>query len=113
MEARLTSRMLVQALLRLAGQIGGTGAVLAKGDAESGAVTVVLTERGERRSVLERLLQADGRYQWRDSGTQSGLNEEEFKKFLDRRRRIDPDSWQIELDVPSAERFAADMAALG
>jgi len=113
MEARLTSKMLVQALLRLAQQEGGNGMVLAKGDEESGALTIVVTERGERRLVLERMLHAEGRYQWRDSGNNEGQNDAEFGKFLARRRKIDPDSWQIELDVPSAERFAADLAALG
>jgi hypothetical protein len=113
MEARLTSRMLVQALLRRAEQIGGSGAVLMRGDEQSGAVTVVLMERGERRRLLERVLQPDGRYGWRDSRSEAARNDEEFRKFLDRRRKIDPDLWLIELDTASAERFADEMSAFG
>lgn len=112
MEARLASSVLVNALLRLAGQEGGFGAVLAKGDENAGAVTVILAERGERRLILERVVRPDGRYSWQEVGNRAGANEEEFAQFLERRRRIDPDLWLIELDVPSAERFADEMADL-
>ena len=112
MKPRLSSATLVTALLRLAEQGGGFGAVLAKGDPNSGAVTVVLAERGERRMVLDRLLQADGGYSWQETGTQAAADDEEFSKFLDRRRRFDPDLWLIELDIASAERFADEMRAL-
>jgi hypothetical protein len=112
MEPRLSSAPLVSALLRLAEQAGGFGAVLSKGDANAGAVTVVLAERGERRMVLERLLQPDGSYAWQQPGNQGAANEEEFRKFLERRRKFDPDLWLIELDTASAERFADEMRAL-
>ena len=109
MDARLSSSLLVQALLRLADRDGGFGAVLSKGDPNAGAVTVVLIERGERRSILERVVQPDGRYGWQETGNRAAANEEEFRKFLGNRRRIDPDLWVVELDVPSAERFTAEM----
>jgi hypothetical protein len=111
MQPRLSSATLVTALLRLAEQAGGFGAVLAKGDANAGAVTVILIERGERRLVLERLLQPDGSYGWQEVGNRAAANEEEFRKFLDRRRSFDPDLWLIELDIASAERFADEMRA--
>jgi hypothetical protein len=111
-EPRLGSALLVNALLRLAARSGGFGAVLQKGDANAGAITVILAERGERRMVLERLVQPDGRYSWQDLGNRGALNEEEFSRFLERRRRFDRDLWLIELDVPSAERFADEMAEL-
>lgn len=112
MEPRLGTSVLVQALLRLAGRDGGFGAVLAKGDANAGAITVILAERGERRMILERAVSSDGRYGWQEVGNRGAANEEEFRKFLDKRRRIDPDLWVIELDVASAQRFADEMAAL-
>jgi hypothetical protein len=112
MEARLASSVLVSALLKLAERDGGFGAVLAKGDPQAGAVTVILIERGERRMVLERIVQPGGSYAWQESGNHAAANVEEFEKFLDRRRRFDPDLWIVELDTASAERFAAEMAAL-
>lgn len=112
MTARLASSVLVSALLRRAQDEGGNGAVLAKGDPTAGSVTVILSEKGRKACFLERLLQADGRYSWEESRQEVG-NEGEFHKFLDRRRKYDPDLWILELDIASAERFAAEMNAIG
>jgi hypothetical protein len=109
MEARLATSVLVTALIRRAESIGGFAAVLAKGDSTAGAALVILTEKGRKQRVLERILQPDGHYIWQDVSTQAAENEEEFERFLGRRRKYDPDLWLIELDVPSAERFAAEM----
>ncbi|HEX8644372.1 MAG TPA: DUF1491 family protein [Allosphingosinicella sp.] len=113
MEPRLASSVLVSALLKLAGREGGFGAVLARGDSTAGAVTVVLAERGARRMVLERVVQPDGGYAWQETGNQAAANDEDFAKFLDRKRRFDPDLWILELDIASAERFADEMAGVG
>jgi hypothetical protein len=112
MTARVASSVLVTALLRRAEGEGGFGAVLAKGDATAGAVAVILAERGTRKCLLERLLQPDGSYAWQDS-TQAGEDEADFRDRLERRRRFDPDLWIIELDIASAERFAAEMNRVG
>jgi hypothetical protein len=108
-EPRLASDVLVKALQRKAESEGGFAAVLARGDSNSGAVLVILAERGRKARILERLLTASGTYEWTDIGGQALANEEEFGKFLARRRRFDPDIWLIELDIASAERFAAEM----
>ena len=110
--ARLSSQVLVSSLLRRAEAAGGFGAVLAKGDATAGAILVILTERGTRAALLERLLQPDGSYAWQESG-QAGTDEDAFRALLERRRRNDPDLWLVELDVAAAERFAAEMNAAG
>lgn len=111
MEARLQSSILVNALQRRAESEGGFAAVLAKGDPTAGSLLVILAERGRRVKILERLLEGGERYVWKDVGGEALANEEDFKKFLDRRRRFDPDIWLIELDIASAERFAAEMNA--
>ena len=102
--------VIVNGLLKIAEREGGFGTVLAKGDATAGSILIVLAERGQRKRLLERLLLPDGRYGWRDSPG-AGQNEEDMVKFLDRRRRFDPDLWVLELDTASAERFAAEMTA--
>ena len=112
MEQRLASSVLVSALLRRAQDEGGFGAVLARGDPTAGAIAVILAEKGRKACFLERLLQPDGRYSWQES-RQAAANEEEFEKFLARRRNVDRDMWILELDIASAERFAAEMNALG
>jgi hypothetical protein len=109
---RLASSVLVSALLRRAQDEGGFGAVLAKGDATAGAIAVILAERGVRAGLLERLLQPDGSYSWQPS-SRPLETDAAFQALLDRRRRYDPDLWILELDVASAERFAAEMNAVG
>jgi hypothetical protein len=107
-EPRIASAILVNALIRRAEAEGGFGTVLAKGDPTAGAVAVLLVERGANPSFFERLLQPDGRYAWQESTRE--LDEPgKLQALIDRRRRFDPDLWLIELDVPSAERFAAEM----
>jgi hypothetical protein len=110
--ARLASSVLVGALLRRAQDEGGFGAVIAKGDPMAGAIAVILAEKGRKACFLERLLQPDGSYAWQ-SARQDVENEEEFKSFLERRRKFDPDLWILELDIASAERFAAEMNESG
>jgi len=113
MQARLTSDVLVKALIRAAETQGGVGAVLAKGDRTAGAVAVILAERGIKRRFLERMLQPDGNYGWRDPGGEGERDEAAFAELVTRRRRTDPDLWVVELDIASAERFADEMTAFG
>lgn len=110
--ARLATSLLVSALLRKAQEEGGFGAVLAKGDEKAGEIVVVLNERGQKKGIFQRLLQADGRYSWQGDDGQLTENEHKFNEFIARKRRFDPDLWLIELDIASAERFAAEMNAL-
>lgn len=109
MEARLTASVLATSLMRRAESQGGFATVLAKGDPTAGSILVILNERGGNQRILERLLQADGRYSWQQIASEQPDNIGEFDQLLARRRRVDPDLWLIELNVPSAERFAAEM----
>jgi hypothetical protein len=113
MRPRLTSSVLVKALIRTAETQGGVGAVLAKGDALAGAVAVILAERGVQRRFLERTLGPDGDYCWSDPASADERSESAFTELVARRRRVDPDLWVVELDIASAERFADEMIAIG
>ena len=112
MEPRLASSILVGALLRRAESDGGFGTVLARGDATAGAIAVVLLERGANPRFYERLLQPGGDYAWQESQPRPA-GEPELRNLVDRRRRFDPDLWVLELDIASAERFAAEMNSIG
>lgn len=113
MTPRVASSVLIGALIRMAEADGGFGAVLRKGDGMSGAVLVLLTERGGLPRLLERILQPDGNYAWHSPVPAGFENIDEVARFVERRGRFDPDLWVLELDIASAERFAADMNALG
>jgi hypothetical protein len=112
-EGRLASSVVVGGLIRKAESDGGFAAVLAKGDSTAGSILVILTEKGGNPRFVERVLQRDGRYEWGESPTQISGNAAEVPALIAKRRRFDPDLWVIELDIPSAERFAAEMSAFG
>ena len=106
MAARLTAGMLVSALIRRVEAEGGSGMVLAKGDATAGAILVQLANRGEAGALIERTLGVDG-YAWRATGPDDPVARGDY---LARRRRNDPDLWVIELDSPDAEAIVRDIA---
>ena len=105
MTPRLTSAMLVSALIRRVGNEGGNATVLAKGDATAGSILLICMEKGVVESVRERVLDAAGTYAWTPVGPTESVA---LADYLDRRRRRDADLWLVELDIPNAERFAAE-----
>ena len=107
MAPRLAAGMLVSALLRRVEEAGGTGAVLARGDATSGALLIQLAERGVPGPLLERRLDVDGQYRWSATGPDEP---EQRGDYIVRRRRSDPDLWVIELDVPDGHSLVEDVA---
>ena len=110
-EARLAAGVEASALIRIAQVQGGFGAVLHKGDAERGALLLLIAERGRLHTVLAR--QFDGmRYVWRTVPIDPA-DSANARLFLEKRTRNDPDEWQIELDTPSAQRLVAELTAEG
>lgn len=112
MEPRIAASVMASALIRKAEGDGGFGAVLAKGDSTAGSILVILLERGSNPRLFERLLQPGGDYAWLESGSQRLADPRQVPEFIAKRRRSDPDLWIIELDIPSVERFAAEMNAV-
>ena len=108
-EARLAAGIEAAAFVRRAEQAGGFAAVLHKGDVERGALLLAVRERGVPVACLARLLGPDGRYGW----ARVAADADRIAEFLEKRRRADPDEWQIELDIPSAERFIAETTDMG
>ncbi len=107
MAARLAAGMLVSALIRRAEQLGGNGAVLAKGDATAGALLIQLADRGVPGPLLERRLDPQGDYRWSPAGPE---DVEQRGDYIARRRRGDPDLWVLELDVPDGMQLVEDIA---
>ena len=103
MSGRLPSGMLVSALLRRVNDAGGFGAVMAKGNAQGGAILVIAIDKGAPPRVLERGIGPDGRTALIDS-----TPPEDLDGYWRRRRVRDPDLWVVEVDIAAAERFAAE-----
>lgn len=114
MSGKLASSIVAGALLKRAEAKGGFGMVLAKGDPASGTIIlVILDHEGGDALVLERLLDLNGGYSWRSSGSAKGIKRDKVPSFVAGRLRFDADSWILELDVPFAQRFAAEITASG
>ena len=109
MTPRPAAGLLVSALIRRIEATGGHGAVLAKGDAEAGAILLVLAERGRVTALRERSLGHDERYVWAPTGPASPEDPVVLAEYLARRRRTDPDQWIVELDHADALSIADAM----
>ncbi len=107
MNDRLPSGVLVSALLRRVNDAGGMGMVLARGDAQAGAILAIADDSGTVR-LLERGLDSQGRTALVESGPQHPASAEDVTSYWQKRRRGDPDLWVIELTIPAAERFIAE-----
>jgi len=110
---RLTSATLVSALVRRAEQDGGSAMVLARGDATAGGILLLTMERGTNLRFFERGLGPDGAPALIRSGPAELTDEGEATAYWRRRRANDSDLWVIELDIASAERFAAETMGVG
>lgn len=108
MEPRLSSDMLVGALIRRIEGEGGHAMVLAKGDRTAGAIIIACAEKGRVHRIMERAPAMKGGWELVQCGPQHIDNTSEIQEYIDRRRARDPDLWVIELDIAEAERFAAE-----
>ena len=100
-------------MLRRAEAEGGFATVIRKGDPQSGALLLVIANRGKHAACLERILTLDGDYAWQRCGPTESASSIEVADFLARRTRFDPDSWIIELDIAAPERFIAETTSSG
>lgn len=111
-DARLPAALEVSALLRRAQAQGDFATVLRRGDADRGAILLVIASKGQTEAMLERQLSADGAYRWTRVEPGS-LGSGDFQRFVDQRVRFDEDLWVIELDIAATERFIAETIAEG
>jgi hypothetical protein len=110
---RLPPRLEVPAIVRRAETEGGFATVLHKGDAEGGALLLLVSSRGRHFACLERIFGISGDYEWHQLGPRESAKAEEVAAFLAKRRRFDPDLWVVELDIAEPERFIAETTSSG
>jgi hypothetical protein len=110
---RLPAKIEAAAIMRRVETEGGFATILQRGDPDRGAITLLISERGRMKAVLERQLDADFTYRWTDLSADRPLDEADWRDFLERKRKFDPDFWAIELDVADAQRFVAETTANG
>lgn len=82
--------------------------VLVRGDPDAGALLLVLTTRGVIQRITERVSSISEGFTWNMVNSGDSANSQSVARFIDRKKRFDPDLWIIELDIPNAEQFIVD-----
>jgi hypothetical protein len=113
MSERLPARLEATALMRQVQSTGGFATIVKHGDDDSGALILLIAERGLPKALIERRMGEDFNYRWTVVATPDDANPEKFREATDNRTRFDPDCWLIELDVPDGQRFVAETIASG
>jgi len=109
MTARLTSQTLIGALVRRVQAAGGTAMILHKGESIAGTILVQLLDRGANLGLVERVTGLSGRTELVPSGPRNDGQDTDISSYIERRIRIDPDIWIVELDVAEGQQLAADI----
>jgi hypothetical protein len=99
MEARIKAGIWVSMALRLGDIAGRPGAVLRKGDPDSGGILCVLRGR-EGLQVLSQVRDAEGRPAWLRASGAAPVDQAAADAYVDRQVRRDPDLWVVEFEAP-------------
>src|SRR4051794_24542171 len=102
MEARVKAGIWVSMALRLADIAGRSGAVLRKGDPDSGGILCVLRGR-EGLVVLGQVRDAEGRPAWIRGTGAVPVDESTTDAYVARQVKRDPDLWVVEFDAPDLQ----------
>jgi hypothetical protein len=102
---RLPAHLEISGLIRAVQNAGGFATVLAKGERDAGTILVICREAEGISRAFERMPHPDGTRSWALTKSEDIEKKEDFKEYLDRRRRQDSDLWILELDIVNGERF--------
>ena len=111
MTGRLPAKLEATALMRQVESAGGFATIVKRGDPDSGALVLLIAERGRSCALIERRMGADFDYRWTISARADVEHPEKFLEATQNITRFDPDCWLIELDIADAERFIAETIA--
>lgn len=102
---RLAAGLKVSALLRAVSVAGGFGAVLARGDDQSGSIAVVIREHGED-VLLAPVMAMSGGYEWVETA-----HGEAVAGWIERARKRDPDLWVVEIEGSDVRQLVTETLA--
>jgi hypothetical protein len=99
MDPRVKAGIWVSMALRLSDIAGRAGAVLRKGDPDSGGILCVLRGR-EGIMVLSQVRDAEGRPAWLRGTGAAPVDDQAADAYVERQVKRDPDLWVVEFDAP-------------
>jgi len=106
-EARLKTRLVVQAAVRLCGVRAIPVAVTRRGDEDAGTILVKLNQLDLGCTVLVEARAPDGSRAWLRATGETPVAEEAADAYIARQARRDPDLWVVEIE-DRAGRMAFD-----
>ena len=98
-EPRVKAGLWVKMALRMGDLDGRPGAVLRKGDPDSGGIIVVLRGR-DGLSVLSQMRAADGNQAWMRATGAAPVDQAAADAYVARQVKFDPDLWILEFEAP-------------
>jgi hypothetical protein len=101
MEARLKTALWIKTLIRRCDLAAVAVAVVARGDADSGAILLKLNAGSEGCSVLSQTRGPDGELVWMRASGPAPVAEPDADSYVARQRRRDPDLWVVEIETRS------------
>ncbi|MBU8544881.1 MULTISPECIES: DUF1491 family protein [Roseomonadaceae] len=100
MDPKIKAGIWVSMALRLSDIAGRSGAVLRKGDADSGGILCVLRRARDELVVLSQVRDAEGRPAWMRGTGDTPVDQETADSYVERQVKRDPDLWVVEFDAP-------------
>ncbi|NVJ68871.1 MAG: DUF1491 family protein [Alphaproteobacteria bacterium] len=98
MTARLSTKLWIDAHLRICFAADMPAFVVAKGDAERGGILLKINRFKDGVLLLEQSLDFDGNRIWRRLGPKDGLAEADADTTIAKKRQFDTDLWVIEVE---------------
>jgi len=98
-EPRIKAGIWVSMALRMGNAEGRFGAVLRKGDIDSGGVLVVLRGR-EGLSVISQVRSGEGALAWMRATGAAPVDQDAADAYIARQVKFDPDLWIVEFEAP-------------
>ena len=99
-EPRLKTAIWASMAVRRADQLGRSGMVLRRGDADAGGVLAVLRNRAGAIVVLSQVRRMDGAAAWMRATGSEPVDQEAADAYVARQVGRDPDLWVLEFDAP-------------
>jgi hypothetical protein len=103
MEARLKSGLWLKALIRRCDLVAIPIAVLARGDADAGAILLKFNGGAAGCAILAQARGQDGELLWMRATGPTPVAEADADAYIARQRQRDPDIWVAEIETESAE----------